>query len=329
MKKHLTRLTVLISTLIMCFIISEVIIRGFYCHFSNYNMEMWRYASEIKRPISNNKLPFHHFPNREGIYYGVNIATNSIGFRDNEYSIEKYPGKKRILFLGDSFTFGWGVPLDSLYSKLLEQMLNEDGREIEVINAGIGNYNSRMEVELFKLKGMDLNPDLVILMYFINDVEPTPKRISSFSYFIRSKSYLYGVLFDRYLKLKTLIFDNFSWRKYYTKLYSIDSEALLDNYESLKELSNICKQNKIKLLIVNIPELRELKNYPFPFATEYIRKFANDNDVYFFDLLPHFRDYDPSSLWVSNEDPHANSKTNMIIAKVIYEMISERGPNWF
>jgi len=329
MKKFGIDLTISLIAVIICFIIGEAILRVFYNQFSNYNLEMWRYACELKKPLTNDKLPFHHFPNSQGKYYGVDIKTNSMGFRDYEYALEKPSGKKRVLFLGDSFTLGWGVPLDSLYSKQLEQMLNEDYNKIEVINAGVGNYNSIMEVELFKLKGLELNPDLVILMYFINDVEPTPEKISSFGYFIRTKFYLYGFLFDRFLKIKTLFVDDFSWRKYYTNLYSSDSEAVPENYKSLVELCRICKRNGIKLLIVNIPELRELNKYPFPFATEYIKNLADNNEVEFLDLLPFLQNYYLPSLWISNEDPHASPKANTLIAKVLHKKLREKGKDWF
>lgn len=152
-------------------------------------MEMWRYASDLKELRQDERLPSHHFPNRKGFYYGVELETNSMGFRDREFFQEKPTGTKRIVMLGDSFTLGWGVPFAETYSKRLESLLRWGGKAWEVVNTGVGIYNSVMEVELFKLKGLSLNPDLVIMMYFVNDPEPTPKITGAFTYSIIKHSY--------------------------------------------------------------------------------------------------------------------------------------------
>lgn len=285
-------------------------------------MEMFRHASELKQPLRNEKLPFCHFANRQGKYYGVTINTNSLGLRDYEYSLTKPINKKRIIFLGDSFTLGWGVPLEATFSKQLERILNEKDSRYEIINMGLGNSNSVMEVELFKLKGLQLRPDLVILMYFVNDVEPTPKMLRV-QYLILKDSYFLARLSSFFIKLRTIFDKNFNWHKYYKDLYSPDSKGLLSAKEAIKSLANLCKNENIKLLIVNIPELHILKGYPFTFATQYIASLAKEEDIPFLDLYSSFVAYEPSSLWVSPEDTHANSKANSIIAEEIYKKLKK------
>ena len=78
----------------MCLVVSEILTRVFYDRLRNYNTEMCRYAAELKKPLSCENLPFHHRPNKEGSFYGVDIKINSLGLRDYEYSIEKPPNKK-------------------------------------------------------------------------------------------------------------------------------------------------------------------------------------------------------------------------------------------
>jgi lysophospholipase L1-like esterase len=82
--------------------------------------------------------------------YGVNISTNSLGFRsDREYSQAKKENVTRILVIGDSITLGWGVNYKQTYPKLLENFLNKGSKDkqYEVINTGVGNYNSVNECE--------------------------------------------------------------------------------------------------------------------------------------------------------------------------------------
>lgn len=318
MKKILFPIIMLVFMLTLVSITGEVMIRVLYPFIKSYNLEMWRYARDLKMPMDNPRLSFHHFPDREGDYYGVNIKTNSFGFRDNEYAVEKK--KKRILFIGDSFTLGWGVKFDSIYSKLLEKQLASQGYEYEVINTGIGNYNSRMECELFKLKGLQFRPDIVVLMYFVNDAEPVPV-ISNLEYSFISKSYLFAFLFDKIQKIKVLSKSDFNWKDYYGSFYREGSQTLPDNRAALNEIATICKRGGIKTLYVNIPELHQLKDYPLANVTDYVRSVAEENQIPFLDLLPVIQDENPESLWVSPEDAHANERANAIFSQAIYNRL--------
>lgn len=321
MKKYLIKFSLILVSILVTVLFCELLIRIFYSQFKNYNLEMWRYAVELKKPLPNANLPFHHNSGSSGNFYGVDITTNSYGFRDHEYTLEKNDSVNRILFIGDSFTLGWGVSFDSIYSKALENRLNQEGNYYEVINTGIGNYNSKMEVELFKLKGLQFEPDIVILMYFVNDVEPIPEISKLESSFI-SNSYLFAMLFDKVQKLKVLSNKGYSWESYYNNLYSKkNSKALNQNRESLQELIRLCNDEDIELIFVNIPELHKLKDYPIDLATNYIENIAKEGHIKFINLLNYIQDYKPEDLWVSNEDTHANAKANYIFANVIYEYL--------
>ena len=75
--------------------------------------------------------------------------------------------------------------------------------------------------------------------------------------------------------------------------------------------------NNIKLLIVNIPELHEVNNYPFKIATDFVSNISRSNNVPFIDLLEVVKDQDPKSLWVSAEDSHSNIKCDKLFAERI------------
>jgi hypothetical protein len=49
--------------------------------------------------------------------------TNSFGLRDVEFSLAKPEGTLRIVCLGDSVTYGAGVPFDETYEQQLERAL--------------------------------------------------------------------------------------------------------------------------------------------------------------------------------------------------------------
>jgi lysophospholipase L1-like esterase len=139
---------------------------------------MWKYAVQLKRPVPNPNLSFAHAPNGSALLMGVPVTTNSHGLRDREYSTEKPADVFRIVMLGDSTTFGWGVPESQTVAKILEKELNRVGvpnyRAVEVLNAGVGNYGTVQEYTHYLTYDRAYHPDLVILEYFINDAEPVP-----------------------------------------------------------------------------------------------------------------------------------------------------------
>ncbi|MBI4847222.1 MAG: hypothetical protein HY808_01405 [Nitrospirae bacterium] len=97
------------------------------------------------------------------------IATNSQGFRGKkEYSITKDSDVYRIIVLGDSVTFGYGVEDKETFSAILEKKLSLV-KKVEVINMGVSGFGTAEELIKLRKEGFNYNPDLVILGYFPND----------------------------------------------------------------------------------------------------------------------------------------------------------------
>ena len=107
----------------------------------------------------------------------ANVFThNSMGFRGPEIDPLERQGRIRILALGDSMTYGFGVENDETYSALLEQL---DPR-LQVLNTGVAGYSTAEELLMLKEQGLALDPDIVLLGFFWNDV---PGVLDSFSRF--------------------------------------------------------------------------------------------------------------------------------------------------
>ncbi len=98
---------------------------------------------------------------------------NNLGFRGDEIAVPKPAGCFRIAVLGGSGTYTIKVPDYHLsFPAQLEKSLRERyGRtNIEVINAGVGGYNSWESLINLQFRVLDLQPDLVIFYDAINDV---------------------------------------------------------------------------------------------------------------------------------------------------------------
>lgn len=113
-------------------------------------------------------------PGLIGLFHGKPLRTNALGLRSHETTRDKPPGVFRIVGIGDSHMFGWGVANDETYLDLLEHRLNQaaaGGRRFEVLNFATPGYNTVMEVGTFEHRALDFAPDLVILHFVGNDFE--------------------------------------------------------------------------------------------------------------------------------------------------------------
>ena len=124
-------------------------------------------------------LPYSLAPGTRGRLlrdeFDTQVIINAHGYRDDDFALEKPEGTERILVLGDSFTFGWGVESDETYSQQLEKILagNHPGRSIEVINAGFASGPFPGTYYLYlREKGLELDPDLIVVGLFMgNDID--------------------------------------------------------------------------------------------------------------------------------------------------------------
>lgn len=113
---------------------------------------------------------------------------NSLGYRNNEFPLEKPAGVYRIVALGGSSTYDVSIEDNAqIFTAQLERLLRENYgyQEVEVINAGVPGYNSWEILTNLEFRVLDLNPDLVIIYENTNDVharlvEPAAYRGDNF-----------------------------------------------------------------------------------------------------------------------------------------------------
>lgn len=107
----------------------------------------------------------------KGEEFEIDFKVNSLGLRDNEIPEVKPVGEYRILFLGDSFTTGWGVQLSDTFVKQAGKILSSRfiRNNINTINAGVPAYSPILEKLYLENRGIKLDPDLVVIQLFMND----------------------------------------------------------------------------------------------------------------------------------------------------------------
>lgn len=96
----------------------------------------------------------------ENLEFNVNLDINSVGVRDDDASLHN----PEVIFLGDSFTMGWGIPQDSTYESLAGKAVGTT-----VLNAGISSYGTVRELELLKRINRD-SLKTVVIQYHYSDL---------------------------------------------------------------------------------------------------------------------------------------------------------------
>lgn len=116
-------------------------------------------------------VPYLLKPNLRAAWGLGRVATDEFGLR-NEHPAEKPQGVYRILMLGDSVPFGFGVDQTQSFPAVLERLLNENNQtKYQVINAGIPGYNIQDEGALLPALLTRYRPDLVLWMVTSNDYD--------------------------------------------------------------------------------------------------------------------------------------------------------------
>jgi lysophospholipase L1-like esterase len=297
---------------------------------------------EIMQP--SNVLGYHHVP----LLRDRTIKINSHGLRDREFSYEKPEGVKRLLGIGDSFTFGYGVNLDDCYLKQLELELNRNGDKWEVINAGVTGYSMWQYLAYFEHYGYRYEPDLVTIGFYFDDFYGDPSA--------EEKTYS-GV---RHHSLKSIRLVNFSrnclqllqfryryllgsrWLRsiedrreyilsnaYHRLLSGKADQKLYKKFESrLREFYRIAKQHGARVLVIFIPDIVQLNHPELQGVNDVLKEICLRSHVSYLDMTSHFERFeDVKKLYLLPYDAHTSPAGHQIIAAEIKKKIKERMPN--
>jgi len=148
---------------------------------------------------------------RQDSYIGVPVAINNLGLRGPDTTLAKPPGVFRILGVGDSITFGYGVRVEDTFLRVLEQDLNQSAPanlRYEVINAGVPATGFEYYTHFIENNAPALQLDLIVVCMALNDIDPQlnpeplmlhsqPTSFRLINGFLLMHSYLYNVLYVR------------------------------------------------------------------------------------------------------------------------------------
>jgi len=306
----------LLFSVVVALLIGEAILRIKNSSMTNYDIEMWRYARELKVRSADPSLDFEHLKNKSAVLQNVEIRLNDWGLRGGPVT-PAAPDTRRILFLGTSTTLGWGVREDETVEKQVEKQLAAAGVVAQVLNAGVGNYNAERYVSRFFTQLTGLNPTDIVVQYFMRDAEDLPS--SRGNIFMRN-SELAVTLWIAYHRLIDR-FGDANLVERYRKLYDPGQPGFVVMEQELKKLSQYAQEHGIRLYFMMIPDVHDLVDYKFMFVHDIMRNFAKANGYAYVDLLPAMTGLRPQEIWAMPGDPHPNAFAHKLMADAILPLI--------
>jgi hypothetical protein len=251
-----------------------------------------------------------------GSFAGHEVVTNSHGHRDSEIPTGKPEDTIRILTIGDSVTFGHGVSGDDTYTECLERMLNHTGNayRFDVINTAVPGNSPFQEYHDLK-RGIELDPDIVIIQFTLNDVvEPyrvfkryggkgkdyhLVEDIPHYDHVLSQNSAFYLFLKDVINKIKHRAFSKEDLRSKAQdrEIYSAKNmiakhndpriqEAWEECLKWMQKIVDLCQEEDIECILLISPfafqfTMDELLTHP----QRTIKEFAVKNNIAYVDLL--------------------------------------------
>ncbi len=282
--------------------------------------------------------------------YDKEVRLNNYGFRGVDIPDNKPGNEYRIIVLGDSHIYGQGLTDENLLTTVLQDRLNKLGHECSyrVVNTGVRGYSINNELAVLKKAALSLNPDHVILFFYINDFheadieeryvnfkdkdwymydlsdKPTNQIIRKWKLvqILRKSSFLMHIN-DTYVKIiNNNNFENRILQGTVDNAFKVNFKFVKDSLDDLIRISN---KNNFSLTLAVLPVAAQaMKDYPNELYQSSLKQYAEHNSLDFVDLLPTLRNcYEQyGASLVIPFDGHYNAKVHKAFGMTMAEHLS-------
>lgn len=307
-KSRLSGVMVTLTTVVFIFIGAETYMRLFYITTDGYGFTAMNY---------------HWYKN---FYWG---HYNSLGFRDYEPA----PADAdviRVAVLGDSFAMGHGINnIDDTFAQILERDL---GPGYDVNMVAQSGWDS--DIQLYQLQTYPLRPDVVILSYYLNDIdyllqapEDNPDSRFTFPDDPTLSWFILNFFVPNYLYYNLLQFTS-------TERTSNHLQDLVNAHENdafwsqqaqrLFEIIDWTRRNDMRLIVLLWPHITAIEeSQP---AVQRVRDLFAGEDVPVVDMSEYLRGKDPRGLVVNRFDAHPGIEAHRLAAEALYPLVAQTAP---
>lgn len=327
LKALLQNASLALATFLLCFVLLEVVLR-----FLGYgNLEVYQPDPVLYWRLKPNQQCFTKIGRKP-------VRVNSRGTRGPEFAPAKPPGTFRILSLGDSRTFGWGLAEGETYSMRLQPLLQAEvgtKTRIEVINAGVNAWSFQQMHVFLRDTALAWSPDLVLIgeanLWTQFSEHNHPGFVRKFMWRVRLKNLLRRSATYHYIvevKLKRV------YERYRTRFIPVDprrDELFKDQQQSDPEaafrdaISGLCRtslEGGAKPVLLYLPTLDELTSTNPSSIRQVKIQAAAEFSAPFVTLPSPWQPGAPNGLYLEGDPVHFNASGNEWIARELFRAIA-------
>jgi hypothetical protein len=314
-------------------------------------VRVWGYSQRyfydpIYLPYSQcQEIPYVMKPNLHHVraHGNIRINTDALGLRSpvpaRTYT-NKQPGEYRIAFVGDSVTFGVGVPTGKTYPEILKKSLNhlQHHYRVAVFNFAVSSYSVKEMTATLKYRVPEVTPDLVVMGLIIDDFDTgrTP-GVDRWGYCTHSGA---SQLINRFPDLKLILREiHLSYvirdilsqtimqpTKKYEPINGKLPPQVADSYKYIKNFKRIADKKGYGHLIVTLPSAEANGTQFNALLNKLKNEQINYYDTSFITTLFTVREYQASTY-----DWHPSASVHKKIGKMLSDYIAnnilpQKGP---
>jgi lysophospholipase L1-like esterase len=329
-KRLLQNLALSSGTFLLCGVIFEIVLR-----LNGYgNLEIYEPDQKLYWKLKPNQDCFTKVDHKP-------VRINSHGTRGPEFDPAKAAGTVRILSIGDSRTFGWGLAESETYSARLQQSLAEKyggGRKVEVINAGVNGWSYSQMAVYFRDVGLAFKPDVVVL----GEANPwtqfsernSPEFVAAFLRRVRLKNFLRRFAIYHYVvevKLKDVYARQRSkfmpvdpkQDTFFREQQQADPDAVFRG--AIADLCGMAQSNGVKVVVLYMPVQEDLATTNQSNLLALKREVCGRLHVPLVDPLEELRT-NGNVLYLEADHVHFNTRGNEILGRRLYESVKDLTP---
>lgn len=327
LKTWLQNIALMVGTFLLCFIVLEVSLR-----IAGYgNVEIYEPDPKLYwklRPNQDCYTKIDHKP----------VHINSHGTRGPDFQTVKPANTIRILSLGDSKTYGWGLSEPESYSGLLENMLQQHvgaGKKVEVINAGVNAWSYAQMHSYFRAFGLTYKPDVVILadanLWTQFSDQNSPEFVNAFMRRVRLKNFLrrfatYDFIVE--YKLKE-VYERHRTRfipmdpkhdMFFKEQQAKDPDAFFR--EHIEGLCTLALSNGVKPVLLHMPTIGQLQTPDSDRDIKAKMLVTQRLGVPLVDMTAEMK-LEGKNLFLEGDEAHLNVSGNRLVAQRLFTVLKD------
>jgi hypothetical protein len=249
--------------------------------------------------------------------HGCRVVINSLGMRTHETTPTKRDGGFRVLVLGDSVPYGGSyIDQEDTFCSVAEKILNADGPNYEVLNAGVNAYGPRNVLGYIETRGL-FGADMVIVYFPWGNLR---RDLTNF-YIVPFWSHSPGwALAEFFRHTVWAVFGKLSNR--WKNVNAFDNELVLtSNLAALAEIKKYCDRKRVPVFFFWSPYMDVITGTgPDKFESDRARLYQDVPGEHIVDVAPAFKAAtDIPSLYV--DGVHYSREGHLLAGKFLADFV--------